>query len=200
MGSASKLLVYMSAEDLARLGGLVYAGRSVVIEGFIESSLLLQLSAFTSRVPVVLEGEVVEEEGVLPIYPNASAELLARLSGIEGWVATVRRLESKPSVPVYRAASREWLNAPPPLKFFVEVVRLASRTSSFEVAVKAMVSLVRAKAEAVKLLMEAGVNAGEALRLVRPSEDELPVVLLTLKKEHGLAVPREQVAEALKGG
>ncbi|MEM1884994.1 MAG: hypothetical protein QXZ24_05230 [Candidatus Jordarchaeales archaeon] len=197
----SKLLVYMSAEDLARLGGLVYAGRSVVIEGFVESSLLLQLSAFTSRVPVVLEeDEVVEEEDVLPIYPNASAGLLERLLKVEGWVATVRRLGSEPNVPVYRLASREWLNAPPPLKFFVEVVRLASKTSSFENVVRGLIGLVRAKAEAVRLMMEAGVKASEALRRVSPSEEELPVVLLTLKREHGLSIPKEEVAGALRGG
>lgn len=197
----SKLLVYMSAEDLARLGGLVYAGRSVVIEGFVESSLLLQLSAFTSRVPVVLEeDEVVEEKDVLPIYPNASAELLERLLKVEGWVATVKRLGSEPNVPVYRLASREWLNAPPPLKFFVEVVRFASRTNSFENVVRGLIGLVKAKAEAVRLMMEAGVKASEALRRVSPSEEELPVVLLTLKKEHGLSISKEDVAGALKGG
>ncbi len=198
MASGSKLLVYMSAEDLARLGGLVYAGRNVVVEGFIESGLLLQLSAFTNRVPVVLEGEVFHhEKDILPIYPNVSPELLKRLLEFEGWVATVRRLDFQPAAPVYRMATREWFNAPPPLRFFVEVVRLASKASSFEDVVRGLVGLVRAKAETLRLIMEAGVDAGEAFRRVRPSEDELPVVLLTLKSEYGISVSREDVAKAL---
>lgn len=193
----SKLLVYMSAEDLARLGGLVYAGRSVLVEGFIESSLLLQLSAFTHRVPVVLEGEVLHHGGdILPIYPNVSPELLGSLLGVEGWVATVKKLSSQPPVPVYRMATREWLNAPQPLQFFVEAVRLASRTGHFEGVIRGLVRVVRAKAEAVALMMEAGVDAGEAFRRVKPSEDELPVILLTLKSEYGMDASR--VARALR--
>ncbi|MEM2156225.1 MAG: hypothetical protein QXG19_08975, partial [Candidatus Jordarchaeales archaeon] len=134
---------------------------------------------------------------VLPIYPNASPDFLRSLLGVDGWVATVRRLEAQPAVPVYRMATREWLNAPPPLRFFVEVVRLASKTSSFEGVVRGLVALVRAKAEAVRLMMEAGLDAGEAFRRVRPSDDELPVILLTLKSEYGISVSREDVARAL---
>nr|MDO8063830.1 hypothetical protein [Candidatus Freyrarchaeum guaymaensis] len=202
----ASLLVYMSAEDLARLGSLIFAGRNVLIEGFIESSLLIHLSSFTVRDPIIADDACTLlnlqcTTGILPIYPNVPAELLPELFNVDGgWVATTRKVNLTPpsTIPVYHMSSQKWSNAPEPLAFFLEAVRFASKTRDLSRVIKAITSVVEAKASAVWEMLEAGLAFSEALQTATSSLEEAQVILLRLESEHGLPASRSEVLDALR--